>query len=238
VLKAGAASPLAAQVMDQLAATLAAGRPPATAQDVVAPPAGDPHGSAFVTAVLPLTLSALLVGAAFGLRGRRRMQRLVGVLGAAVLMGIFFTHVMDSWLGLLGGHFLAEAGVIALAVAAVASVVSGLTALVGAGGVGIGAALFVLLGVPLAGIAAPWQALPDFWGSVGRLLPAGAGGELLRRVAFFPVASVAFPLLVLLGWLVIGIGVTWAKRDRNAPEPAAVQAARESVGLPAAELTH
>lgn len=238
VLKAGAASPMAAQLMDQLAATLATGQPPVTAEEVVAPPAGDPHGAAFAVAALPLTLAGLAVGAAFGLRVRRRAPRLVGVIGAAVLIGVLFTLVLDTWLGLLGRHFAAEAAVIALVVAAVATTVVGLIGLVGGGGIGIAAAAFVLLGVPLAGLAVPWQALPDFWGSLGRWLPAGAGGDLLRRVSFFPDASVGFPLLVLLGWLAVGIALTWARRERGVDAPAEVRAARESVGLPPAQLTH
>ncbi|MDQ2845320.1 MAG: ABC transporter permease [Actinomycetota bacterium] len=216
VLKAGAASPAVGQLLDQLAATLATGKPPATAQDVVPPPAGDPHGSAFATAVLPLTLSALIVGSAFGLGIRQRRPRLVGVLGTAAAIGVCFTLVLDSWLGLLGGAFLAEAAVIALAIGAVALPVSGLAALIGAPASGVGAGVFVLLGVPLAGLAVPWQAMPDFWGQFGRYLPAGAGGELLRRVSFFPAASVTFPLLVLLGWLVVGLAATLVPRHRLA----------------------
>lgn len=212
VLKASAASPTVGQLLDQLAATLATGKPPVTAQDVVPPPAGDPHGSAFATAVLPLTLSALVLGAAFGLGVRQRRPRLAGVLGTAIAVGVCFTWVLDSWLGLLSGAFLAEASVIALAVGAVALPVSELTALIGAPAAGIGAGFFVLLGVPLAGLAVPWQAMPDFWGQFGRYLPAGAGGELLRRVSFFPTASMTFPLLVLSGWLMVGLAVTLIPR--------------------------
>lgn len=212
VLKAGAASPAVGQLLDQLAATLGTGKPPVTAQDVVPPPAGDPHGSAFATAVLPLTLSALVLGSAFGLGVRQRRPRLAGVLGTAILVGGCFTLVLDSWLGLLGGAFVAEALVIALAVGAVALPVSGLAALIGAPAAGIGAGVFVLLGVPLAGLAVPWQAMPDFWRQFGRYLPAGAGGELLRRVSFFPAASVTFPLLVLSGWWVVGLALTLIPR--------------------------
>jgi hypothetical protein len=205
VLKAGAASPAAAQILDQLAATLATGKPPAIAQEVSSPAAGDPRGSAFATAVLPLTLSALIIGAAFGMMIRPRVPRLVGVLTTSIIVGICFTVVLDSWLGILAGAFVAEALTIALVLAAVASTVSGLVGLVGASGVGACAGVFVLLGVPLAGLTAPWQALPDFWGEFGRFLPAGAGGDLLRRLSFFPTAPVGFPLLVLVGWLALGV---------------------------------
>ncbi|MGI8417277.1 MAG: hypothetical protein ACR2P2_13955 [Nakamurella sp.] len=232
VLKAGAASPTVGQLLDQLAATLATGKPPVTAQDVVPPPAGDPHGSAFATAVLPLTLSALALGAAFGLGVRQRRPRLAGVLGTAIAVGVCFTWVLDSWLGLLGGAFLAEASVIALAVGAVGAValpVSELTALIGAPAAGIGAGFFVLLGVPLAGLAVPWQSMPDFWGQFGRYLPAGAGGELLRRVSFFPTASMTFPLLVLSGWLMVGLAVTLIPR-RGVPAAVGQQQASAVVG--------
>lgn len=217
VLKAGAASPAVAQILDQLAASLATGKPPAVAQEVISPAAGDPRGSAFATAVLPLTLSALVIGAAFGMMIRPRGPRLVGVLTTSVFAGICFTVVLDSWLGILAGTFVAEALTIALVLAAVASVVSGLVGLIGPSGIGLCAGIFVLLGVPLAGLAAPWQVLPYFWGGFGRFLPAGAGGELLRRVSFFPEASVGFPLLVLVGWLAVGLGLgLWVRSGRPA----------------------
>jgi len=217
VLKAGAASPVAAQMLDQLAATLSTGKRPVGAVDVVPPPGGDPHGSAFAIAVLPFTLSALIIGAVFGMTIRRRMPRLIGVLGTSIAAGVCFSLVLHSWLGLLGGGFTAEASVITLVLAAVSVSVSGLVGLLGPPGIGIGAGIFVLLGVPLAGLAAPWQALPEFWGELGRFLPAGAGGELLRRVSFFPAASVAFPLLVTAGWLTLGLLLAVAARGVHRP---------------------
>ncbi len=225
VLKAGAASPAAAQMLDQLAATLSTGKPPVGAVDVVPPPSGDPTGSAFAIAVLPFTLSALIIGAAFGMTIRRGMPRLIGVLGTSIAAGVCFTAVLHSWLGLLGGGVTAEASVITLVLAAVSVSVSGLVGLLGPPGMGIGAGIFVLLGVPLAGLAAPWQALPEFWGALGRFLPAGAGGELLRRVSFFPAASVAFPLLVTAGWLTLGLLLAVAVRagDRSPDSAARVQ---------------
>ncbi len=215
VLKAGAASPASSQLLDQLAATLSTGKPPVGAVDVVPSPPGDPHGSAFAIAVLPFTLSALIIGAVFGMTVRPRMPRLVGVLGTSIAAGVCFTLVLHNWLDLLGGGFTAEASVITLVLAAVSVSVSGLVGLLGPPGMGIGAGIFVLLGVPLAGLAAPWQALPEFWGALGRFLPAGAGGELLRRVSFFPDASVAFPLLVTAGWLTVGLLLTGAVRPGN-----------------------
>ena len=41
---------------------------------------------------------------------------------------------------------------------------------------------------------------------IGRLLPPGAGGNLLRNTAFFDGAGSGGPLAVLLVWTVLGLG--------------------------------
>jgi hypothetical protein len=65
--------------------------------------------------------------------------------------------------------------------------------------------LFLLIGNPIASAAAPLEFLPQPWGQVGQWLPPGAGATLLRDVAYFPAADIAFPVLVLAGWAVAGL---------------------------------
>jgi hypothetical protein len=69
----------------------------------------------------------------------------------------------------------------------------GLHALFGYAGLALGAAPMLLLGSPLSGLSTAPEMLPAGWGTLGQLLPPGAGGTGLRTVAFFPDASVAGP---------------------------------------------
>ena len=64
--------------------------------------------------------------------------------------------------------------------------------------------LFVILGNPAAGGAFARPLLPGFWGTVGGLLPPGAGVDLVRSVLFFDGARVLGPIVVLLGWALLG----------------------------------
>ena len=75
----------------------------------------------------------------------------------------------------------------------------------GAAGAGLGALLLVIVGNPLSGIATSPRLLPGPWGEFGQWLPTGAGGTLLRTVSYFPEASIAWPLTVLLIWAALGV---------------------------------
>ena len=112
-----------------------------------------------------------------------------------------------------------------------ALVVAGLARLIGVAGVGIGALLLVIVGNPLSGIATSPRLLPGPWGEFGQWLPTGAGGTILRTAAYFPEASVAFPVWVLLGWAVLGGGAVLIgqHRGKGALGTPAVSAGRHEV---------
>ena len=93
-----------------------------------------------------------------------------------------------------------------------ALLVAGLARLLGAAGIGVGALILLLIGNPLSGIATSPRFLPAPWGSLGQWLPTGAGGTLLRTVSYFPEASVAWPMTILLGWALLGaLGVIFGR---------------------------
>jgi hypothetical protein len=142
----------------------------------------------------------------------------------AVVAGITAAAIVQGWLGALDGPFWGNAGVLALTLLAVGGLVAGLGAVLGRAGLAIGAATVLLLSNPLAGIATAPQLLPQPWGALGQLLPSGAGGTLLRSVAFFDGAGAAYPLGVLAGWTAFGlacfgVAAVWqrhsAKRSRS-----------------------
>lgn len=100
-----------AQVLDRAASEL---RPRAGAvevQDVV--PA--PRGAALASSVLPLVLAGILAGAAAAHLGTGSLGR-VGLLGAAlVLSGLVATAIMQSWLDVVRGDWLANAAAVLVA---------------------------------------------------------------------------------------------------------------------------
>ncbi|MFD6109150.1 ABC transporter permease [Streptomyces yangpuensis] len=221
LLTASAASPVVAQLLTQaVAAQSPPGAPAVPVTDVVPTAAADARGAAFGASVLPLALAGVAAGALVSLSGLRGGRAVTAVLGAAALVGLTGAALAHSWLGVLTGNWWAEAGVLALTVAAVAGGVAGLHALLGKPGIGLGVLLVVLLGNPFSGAAGAPHLLPEPAGLVGQWLPPGAGGSLLRSVAFFDGADAAGPALVLSLWAVLGVTAVLVA-DRRRPAPAA-----------------
>jgi len=221
VLTASAASPAVAQGLTELARGLAAaeqGGPAVTVTDVVPTAADDPRGAGLGSAALPLVLAGLAGAAVLSLRVGGTWRRIVAALALAVVAGAAITAVLQPWLGILAGSYLADAGVVALGIAAVVLPILGLVALLGPAGIGLGAAVMMLLGNPLSGAATAPEMLPSGWGTFGQLLPPGATGSLLRSVAFFDGAAAGVPLAVLGTWAVAGLALVALGRFRH-PRP-------------------
>jgi hypothetical protein len=220
VLTASAASPAVAQLLSQavtsaLAAATApaAPAPPATAQgaitprivDVVPTPAGDPRGTALAACLFPLVLAGMVVSGLVTSTTRPGVRQvgLIAVTSAAVSLAA--TGVLHGWLGILGGSWWVDAGALAFLALAVAAAVAGLRALLGIGGFVFGAVLFVFVGNPWSGFTFAPELLPRAVRTIGELLPPGAGGSLLRNVAFFNGHGSDGHVLVLTVWAVAGV---------------------------------
>src|SRR4029453_16908032 len=85
----------------------------------------------------------------------------------------------------VGGDWVANAAALSLTVAAIASVIAGLKALLGERGVALGALTMILVGNPFSGVGSAPELLPEPVGGLGQALPPGAGGNLLRTTGFF-----------------------------------------------------
>lgn len=206
----------------------APGDAPVRVTDVVAAPPGDPRGGALGASVLPLALAGMAAGAVVTLMGLRGARAAVTLVGSAGLVGLAAAAVAHSWLGVITGDWWAEAGVIALTVLAIGSAVAGLAALFGPRGIGLGALLMVLLGNPFSGVTSAPELLPEPVGAIGQWLPPGAGGSLLRSVAFFDGSAAGGAVLTLSLWSLFGLAaVLFARRAPTAAQPA--EPAREPV---------
>jgi hypothetical protein len=236
VLTASAASPLVAQLLQQAAAGGEPAAAPAPGGGAVAPGGGavapvrvvdvvpadpdDPRGAGLATSVLPLVLAGMAAGLLVWLAGGPGPARWAALVVASAVAGLVAAGIVQGWLGLLGGSWLVNAGVLGLTVLAVGATVAGLAALAGRAGAAVGALLMVLVGNPLSGVSSAPELLPAPAGAVGQLLPPGAGGSLLRSTAFFDGAGAAAPLTVLAAWVVLGLALSWlAALRRPRPSP-------------------
>jgi hypothetical protein len=219
VLTSSAASPVVANLLARAAG--AAGEPAPTAAkpsieaaarssaprvvDVVPTPAGDPRGVALASSLLPLVLTGMFVAGMTTSTTRPGFRQIGVLVAASAAVGLAATGVVQGWLGILGGSWWADAGVIAFLVLAVAAAAAGLRALLGVGGFVLGAALFVVVGNSWSGFTSAPEMLPRAVGAIGGLLPPGAGGSLLRSVAFFDGNGAGGHVGALAGWTLAGM---------------------------------
>lgn len=206
VLTASAAGPAVAQGIAQLAPALQAGGTTTRVrvEDVVPAPVDDPRGAGLAAGALPLVLGGILAAVLLTAVVRGRRTRVMAAFAFAAVGGLSLGAVMQYWIGALEGPFAANAGVLALGIAAVSVSLLGLQAVLGHAGLAVGAAVMVALGNPLSGAGAAPAMLPDGWGTLGRLLPPGAEITALRSTAFFDRTD-GTALAVLLGWIAAGL---------------------------------
>jgi hypothetical protein len=182
--------------------------------DVVPADPDDPRGGGFAAGFLPLVMTALVAGIALALATRSRSARLTGLVAFAALSGLVGAAVLQGWLGILPGGYLAVASAMGLFSLAAAGIVTGLAGALGRPGIGLGALLVFVLGNPLSAVAAAPELLPQPWGEVGQWLPPGAGGTLLRSVAFFDGAGAGAAVAVLTGYVLVGLLLVLVGRAR------------------------
>jgi hypothetical protein len=119
--------------------------------------------------------------------------------------------------GSIETNFWGVAAGLTLGISAEGLFMLGMGSLFGKVGLGLGAALALLVGNPLSGLTSAPEMLPSGWGLVGQLLPQGANATLLRSTAFFDGAGATLAILVLSCWAVLGAAlvITAAVRQSN-----------------------
>ena len=219
VLVASAASPVVAQQLGGFAPALQAQLTAALAAQGIEPPAPivvevtdvvplaetDERGAGLAAASFPLLIGALLGGVAISLALTGAVRRLVALAVYVVVAGLAIVGILQGWLGVLHGDFVANAGAVVLALLAGAGAIVGLASLLGRAGVPLGVVLLLLIANPISSAAQPIEFLAEPWGAVGQWFPPGASATLLRDLSYFPAADAAFPWLVLAGWAVAGV---------------------------------
>jgi hypothetical protein len=155
--------------------------------------------------MLPLSLGGTVAANVLILRVQGRRRRLAGAAASASIGGIVAAGVLHSWLGVIGGSFVAAALIATLALSAMTLALLGLQAHFGTRGIAAGIGVMVLVGTPLSGQSSAPEMLPGSWGALGQLLPPGATGSLLRSSGFFAGSGALGPVLVLTSWAVAGV---------------------------------
>lgn len=225
---ASAASIAVAQTLQTMAAGLGRDGNADTrvaVRDLAALPADDPRGAGLSAGALPLVMGGLLAAVLLTRLVRGTGRRLAGTLAFAITGGLAVAGILQFWFGSLSGSYPANAGAIALSIAAVSLTVLGLESVFGYAGIGIGAVIMMLIGNPLSGTATAPEMLPGWSGVLGQLLPPGAGGRLLRSTAFFDGRGATPAVTVLVVWAALGavlclIGGLRAHRATSNPERA------------------
>ncbi|WP_353816459.1 hypothetical protein [Agromyces sp. SYSU T00266] len=207
--QAGAGAPTAPSVPELPQVTV-------TVTDVVPLADTDPRGTGLAVAMFPLVLGGMLGGIAISLAVIGAMRRVVAVITYAIAAGLVLAGILQGWFGALQGDYWVNAAAIALAVAAIAAPITGLVAIMGRAGIGVGAVLFILVANPISAATVPVEFLVSPWGAIGQWFPPGAAATLLRDLSYFPDAPMAFPWLVLAGWAAGGILLSLVGHFRTA----------------------
>lgn len=209
VITASAASAAVAQTLQSVASGLSQAQGHGTSgtsptRDLVTLPADDPRGAGLAAGALPLVMGGLLAALLLTKLVRGTARRVTGALAFAITAGLAVAAILQFWLGSLGGSYSANSGAIALTMAATSLSIIGLESLLGYAGFGLGAVVMMLIGNPLSGNSTAPEMLPGWSGTLGQLLPPGAGGQLLRSTAFFDGHRATHPFIVLMTWLAFG----------------------------------
>lgn len=222
LLTATGGSPAVAQLLTQIGTGIAAHSGMALHTEDLAPPTSqDPRGTGLAASALPITLAGMLPAVALVLLLRREVwTRLTATIVFSALAGTTVAALLYYVFGSIDSNLWGVAAGLALGIAAAGLFMLGLGSLLGKAGLGLGAALALLLGNPLSGLTSAPEMLPAGWGQLGQLLPQGATATLLRSTAYFGGAGADLALIVLSCWVLAGLSLVIIAALRRPGRPA------------------
>ena len=181
--------------------------------DVVPAAAGDFNGVSTFYLIVGWCVTGYLIASILGISAGTRPAtttraaiRLVALALSgfvAALLGTWFVqqHILDA----LRGAFWPMVATGTLLVFGVGAITMALQIAFGVIGIGIAVLIVVVLGNPSAGGAFPRSMLPPFWRAIGAFLPPGAGTDAVRSISYFGGAGTGYPLLIMGGYVLVGI---------------------------------
>jgi ABC-2 family transporter protein len=196
-------------------------RPAVRVTDVKPLPPKDPNGTAAFYAVIAWVFGGYIGATLIGLigtprsRSRKRATARIGALaGFGVVGGILSVVMLRACFDVFSGHVVALCAIAALTIFASGAATAGIQAAAGPAGTGLVILVFVILGNAASGGPFARPLLPGLWRTIGGVLPPGAGVDLSRAALFFDGSRIAGPILVLVGWAVLGTAVLIALGGR------------------------
>jgi hypothetical protein len=136
----------------------------------------------------------------------------LGLIGGyALSAGIVGALTVGPIVGALPDHFLALAALGALYAVMAALVTYGLCRLLSYVGLGLAALLLILVGNSTGGGSINQEFLPDFFRSIGQVLPNGAFIRSVRNTVYFGGANTHRAILVVALWALGGLALVLAK---------------------------
>jgi hypothetical protein len=210
LLVASAASPAVAALLQQtVAAKPHTEGNTLVVRDLVPLPSSDSRGATAFSMILGLIITAIMGSAVIYLLGQHRPapQRLAAMLALGIGAGHVSALVTNVVVGAFPGHFLAVWWVATLFYLALGLPIAAFQVLVGAGGIAIGAVMFLVIGNPASGGSSAPELLPGFWRDLSQLLPPGAATTAMRDVVYFHGHGMTDALLVLGIWAILGTTV-------------------------------
>jgi hypothetical protein len=220
---ASAANRATAIALERTFALIAAaqGRPAVRVADVKPLPSNDPNGTSAFYAVIAWVFGGYIAATLIGLIGSPRdssARRAAARMGALVLFGIvagiISVVMLRASFGVFSGHVVALSAIAALTIFASGVATAGIQAAAGPAGTGLVILVFVILGNAASGGPFARPLLPGLWRTIGGVLPPGASVDLARSALFFNGARIAGPILVLVGWAVLGTSLALALGGR------------------------
>ena len=141
--------------------------------DVVPLADTDPRGTGLASAMFPLVLGGMAGGIAIAFVVIGAMRRILAVVVYSAGAGLALAGILGGWFGSLPGDYWLNVGAIALTLLAISAFITGMAALLGRAGLGLGALTMILVANPISSAAVPKEFLPAPWGEVGQWFPPG-----------------------------------------------------------------
>ncbi len=203
--------------------------------DVVPAVPADPNGVSIFYLIFGTTLGAFLFGQTSFAAGRHLpvRQKMLQMLVFSVGLGVIGTLVARIWIHVLPGSVAAEGGLLILLAAAIGAFTLAVTSLLGDAGVAIATVVGLILGTAISGGPVPANFLPSGFAFFSSALPPGATVTALRDIAYYNAGDAIKPLLVLVAWLVVCLGIVAAVAARRG-RSADIQTAARGAAVPAA----
>lgn len=191
-------------------------RAPAVA-DIVPLLPFDPRGLASFYAVLGVTVGSFIVAQAlYALRAIAGIRIQLGAIAAfAVLIAVAVGIVVDPVLQLLPLPLIDLIPVLVLLSVAVSTTARALTAWFDSYGITAATLLMTAVGLSISGGIIGQDLLPQPLGTIGALLPPGAGFRTVVGLGYFGPERAGPALAVLSAWTVVGVGGLLAHHLRS-----------------------